>query len=169
MSIELPSDAASASQSGKHWLFRPSTDEAYTNDAMSIELPSDATKLLRPALQNDFNRSSAGKVQLCGLCGPSLSVDSSQSTPSSTSRAHPSDAVSCSRQRSGVSPPDRAYQITLLLVHRLVGPIFPALRAAPVGGSTGPRSDNPNTLLLLLSVGRAHRPDAASCSRQETV
>ncbi len=40
---------------------------------MSIELPSDATKLLRPALQNNFNRPSAGKV-------------------------HPSDAASCSRQ-----------------------------------------------------------------------
>ncbi len=39
VSIEIPSDAASASQSGKHWLFHPSTNEAYTNDAMSIELP----------------------------------------------------------------------------------------------------------------------------------
>ncbi len=51
VSIELPSDAARASQSGKPWLFHPSTGEAYPSDAVSIELPSDTAKLLRLACQ----------------------------------------------------------------------------------------------------------------------
>ncbi len=45
--IELPSDAATASRSGKHWLFRPSTNEAYPPDTVSIELPSDAATASR--------------------------------------------------------------------------------------------------------------------------
>ncbi len=70
-------------------------------------------------------------------------------------RAHPSDAASCSHQRSGVSLPDRVSQTMLLLVHRLVGPIFPALRVPPIGGRMGLWSDNPNTLLLHSLINRA--------------
>ncbi len=58
--IELPSDAASASQSGKHWLFRSSTNEAYPANTVSTELPLDATKVLQPAFKK-FIKPSIGR------------------------------------------------------------------------------------------------------------
>ncbi len=40
--MHLAGKSRSASRSGKHWFFRPSTKEAYPSDTVSIELPSDA-------------------------------------------------------------------------------------------------------------------------------
>ncbi len=95
MNIELPSDAASASQSGKHCLFHPSTDEAHKSDATSIELPSDSIKLLRPSFQNQFNCPSAVKV-------------------------HPPDSASCSHQ-SYVDLPSQSFIIFIMqIIHHTV-------------------------------------------------
>ncbi len=44
MSIELPSDAARASRSGKPWLFHPTTGKAFPSDVASIELLSDTAR-----------------------------------------------------------------------------------------------------------------------------
>ncbi len=127
VSIELPSDAASASRSGKHWLFCPSTKEAYPSDTVSIELPSDAASasqsgkhwLFHPSTDEAYTND-ATSIELPSdatkLLRPALQNDFNRP---SAGKVHPSDAASCSRQNY-VDLPGQSIQARPLR-HRPVG------------------------------------------------
>ncbi len=158
--IELPSGTANASQSGKLWLFRPSTNEAYPADTVSTELPLDATKLLRPAFK--INSTVHRPVRSTHPTPRAAPVKATWTFPVSQFKpVHYAIEQQCEPSRSGfpnhVAPRPSAS-----------GAHLPSAVSCSRWRQYGHPVRQPKHAAPPSSTSRAHPSDAVSCSRRRS-